>query len=89
MGYAYCGTDSNGRDIGYGIRATCDHPGCEEEIDRGMAYVCGHFHGDDEYSCEKYFCEEHRQNLSDRGRGMICDECKELEEEFLQNQIEA
>jgi hypothetical protein len=29
------------RDIGYGVPAYCDHPGCNEEIDRGLAHVCG------------------------------------------------
>lgn len=28
------------RDIGYGVPATCDHPGCEEKIDRGLSCVC-------------------------------------------------
>ena len=58
MGWAYCGTDSRGRDIGYGIRATCDHPGCSAEIDRGLGYACGGMHGDSG-GCEKYFCPEH------------------------------
>ena len=25
------------RDIGYGVPAYCDHPGCGKEIDRGLA----------------------------------------------------
>ncbi len=29
------------RDIGYGVPAYCDHPGCMAEIDRGLSYVCG------------------------------------------------
>lgn len=47
------------RDIGYGVPATCDHPGCDAEIDRGLAYVCGGepFGGDD--GCGLFFCAEH------------------------------
>src|SRR5690606_23075125 len=41
MGWAV-GYDSNwNRDIGYGVPTTCDHPGCNEKIDRGLSYVCG------------------------------------------------
>ena len=41
MGWSL-GYDSNwNRDIGYGVPAYCDHPYCNEEIDRGLSYVCG------------------------------------------------
>ena len=41
MGWAV-GFDNNwNRDIGYGVPAICDFPGCGEEIDRGLGYVCG------------------------------------------------
>lgn len=63
MGWAHCGQDSQGRDIGYGVEAVCDHPGCTTKIDRGLSYVCGDMHGEDEWSCEKYFCTEHRTGL--------------------------
>lgn len=62
MGWANCGQDSEGRDIGYAVDASCDHPECNKQIHRGLAYVCGRMHGEDEYSCEKYFCGEHRKN---------------------------
>lgn len=29
------------RDVGYGVPTTCDHHDCNEEIDRGLSYVCG------------------------------------------------
>lgn len=61
MGWGNCGQDSQGRQIGYYHSATCDHPGCEEKIDRGLSYVCGEMHGEDEVSCEKYFCDAHRK----------------------------
>lgn len=64
MGWANCGTDSKGRDIGYAFEATCDHPGCKEKIDRGLAYACGGMHGEYDrdggyYACEGYFCSKH------------------------------
>lgn len=58
MGWAY-GTNLDGREIGYGVVATCDKDGCDEEIDRGLAYACGDTHGADEVSCARYFCSEH------------------------------
>lgn len=48
------------RDIGYGVPALCDHPGCNEQIDRGLAYVCSHgdpYGGD---GCGLYFCLTHK-----------------------------
>lgn len=59
MGWGYCGEDSQGRSIGYSIPATCDHPDCNNKIDRGLAYACGGMHGESEHTCEKYFCPEH------------------------------
>ena len=51
------------RDVGYGVPAYCDHPDCNEEIDRGLSYVCGGepFGGED--GCGLYFCEKHRQSV--------------------------
>jgi len=59
MGWGHGGTDSRGREIGYSISATCDHPGCTEEIHRGLEYACGGIHGEDVNSCEGYFCYQH------------------------------
>lgn len=78
MGWAYCGTDSKGREIGYAIAATCDAPGCTAEIDRGVSYACGGMHGEDEHSCERYFCSSHRFTAELKSReGVIalCSEC--------------
>ena len=60
MGWGNCGTDSNGRPLGYVFPAFCDHSGCNKKIDRGLSYACGGMHGEEEYSCEGYFCEDHR-----------------------------
>jgi len=47
------------RDIGYGVTAHCDHPGCEQKIDRGLSYVCGGFPFGGAYGCGLHFCEKH------------------------------
>ena len=69
MGWGDCGTDSRGRRIGYSFSATCDHPGCDAHIDRGLSYACGGMHGEEPVeihadgtfwtSCEGYFCPDH------------------------------
>lgn len=61
------------RDIGYGVPAICDHPGCITKIDRGLAYVCGgHPYGGDR-GCGLYFCFEH---LIDHERlPKLCQRC--------------
>ncbi len=58
MGWAF-GVNSKGRDIGYGVIATCDQEQCETQIDRGLSYVCGGFHDGDTYGCGDYFCSAH------------------------------
>lgn len=83
MGWGSCGEDSLGCPIGYMHDAKCDHPGCGKEINRGLAYACGGMHGKTEFGCEKYFCEDHRENyVYDRvcdTYARVCDECaKEL-----------
>jgi hypothetical protein len=48
------------RDIGYGVPAVCDFPRCNEEIDRGLGFVCcdEEPYGGDR-GCGLYFCEKH------------------------------
>lgn len=58
MGYAHY-VLPNGREAGYAVEAACDEPGCEAEIDRGLAYLCGVEPGGSEDSCGDYFCEDH------------------------------
>lgn len=59
MGWSI-GFDSNwNRDIGYGVPATCDYPGCNEKIDRGLAYVCGGEPYGGSRGCGLYFCSKH------------------------------
>ncbi len=86
MSWADCGTDSKGRPIGYAFAATCDHPGCTEEIDRGLAYACGGMHGTFN-SCEGYFCEKHLFSVDDPfdwlNSGCLCEKCKHEHNELL------
>lgn len=83
MGWGNCGTDSNGRPIGYVHRATCDHEGCNAEIDRGLAYACGGMHGGgDGYSCEKYFCPKHLSGWAPNSDGDMRAVCKDCEKQW-------
>lgn len=63
------------RDIGYGVPAYCDHPGCMAVIDRGLSYVCG----GEPYGggwCGLYFCPEHlRISGKKRGHKQLCSCC--------------
>jgi hypothetical protein len=63
------------RDIGYGVPAFCDHPDCTEEIDRGLAWVCGGEPYGGERGCGLYFCAKH-------GGGMLCARCRKGREPF-------
>jgi len=53
-----------GREVGYGVEAKCDWPGCDADIDRGLAYRCGGLSGislDEGVGCGGYFCSQHRK----------------------------
>lgn len=59
-----------GRDIGYGVPAICDHPDCNDKIDRGLGYVCAWeevWGGED--GCGLFFCLIH-------GGGSQCERCE-------------
>lgn len=58
------------RDIGYGVPAYCDHPGCGEEIDRGLGCVCGGEPYGGEKGCGLYFCGKHL-----RAFPQLCERC--------------
>ena len=48
------------RDIGHGVPATCDYPGCGAEIDRGLGCVCGGQPFGGEHGCGLSFCGRHQ-----------------------------
>lgn len=58
MGWSL-GVNSEGRDVGYSVPATCDHPGCETDIDRGISYVCGCAPEGGDHGCGLFFCGNH------------------------------
>jgi hypothetical protein len=61
MGYAQYTISRNGEEIeaGYAVQTVCEQPDCNEEIDRGLAHLCGATPGGDEYGCGGYFCGQH------------------------------
>ena len=70
--------DFNGRDIGYGVPAICDHPDCSEKIDRGLAYICANeepYGG--EHGCGLFFCPTHRdwKDIDDDDCVRTCERC--------------
>lgn len=65
------------RDVGYGVPAWCDHPDCEEVIDRGLSYVCGGSPYGGEFGCGLYFCEKHQLDGWQR-----CERCHPCDEEM-------
>jgi hypothetical protein len=85
MGWGNCGHDKDGRPIGYLFKAKCDEPGCNEDIDRGLSFVCGGMHGGDTYGCGKYFCYTHLHFWSIKGCDEIvslCSECLKINTEI-------
>lgn len=79
------------RDIGYGVPAICDHPGCGKPIDRGLGYVCGDDVYGGEDGCGLFFCGEHlAMQLKEDCLGtededwtkFICERCRNDEPHF-------
>ena len=75
--------NSQGKTIGYSVRAVCEHPGCEKQIDRGMSYACGGEHEDDYFCCDGYFCPEHLhvvELVDSRDVLAVCENCRRIGE---------
>lgn len=72
--YVISGGVHDGEQGGYAVETTCDHEGCGEDIDRGLAYLCGDSPGGGEDSCGGYFCGQHRY-LYGVSAGGRCDGC--------------
>lgn len=67
------GYDSNWkRDIGYAVPSICDHPGCNEVIDRGLGCVCGAESYGGDRGCGLFFCESHHKSAGIQ----LCDRCE-------------
>lgn len=69
------------RDIGYGVVAYCDHPGCITTIDRGLSFVCGEEPYGGDCGCGLYFCGPHRGNVDRHGHAR-CARCAKAREPF-------
>jgi hypothetical protein len=77
MGWSI-GFDPNwDRDVGYGVPAMCDHPGCTTKIDRGLGYVCGNDVYGGEDGCGLFFCCDHRHGPNER-----CARCRAGKDPF-------
>ncbi|WP_323142734.1 hypothetical protein [Massilia phyllosphaerae] len=70
------------RDIGYGVLAHCDHPGCTAEIDRGLGHVCGDDVYGGEHGCGLFICSEHTH--SNRHHHQLCQHCADRRRRKLQ-----
>lgn len=79
MGYASYTIQRNGEAIeaGYGIDATCEEPGCDADIDRGLAHLCGQQPGGDEHGCGGYYCAKHLFMGPSDETGDLCGRCQE------------
>lgn len=90
MGWAYGVID--GREVGYSVEATCDHPECSEEINRGLSYFCGNIPGDG-LGCGGFFCPKHLSYATwdtqegDRPR-QVCDACCKEWEQILADELD-
>lgn len=71
------GTNAQGRDVGYMVDAVCDADGCDKQINRGLAYVCGGMHDGGEYGCGNYFCDQHLLFSNCPDSAMLCQACSE------------
>lgn len=87
MGWAIGFDDKWKRWVGYGVPAWCDFPGCYEEIDRGLSYVCGAEPYGGEEGCGLHFCEHHRRWFvelegDECGNNLVCERCRNSKKPF-------
>lgn len=82
MGWSIGFDDKWNRDIGYGVPATCDHPDCNKEIDRGLRYVCGGEPYGGDKGCGLYFCHDHLYANGFDPDPQMCGRCCDGEEPF-------
>jgi hypothetical protein len=77
MGYASYEIYRNGEKVqaGYSVETVCEEGGCEEQIDRGLAHLCGEVPGGDEHGCGGYFCGSHLYMSLAEGIGDLCGRC--------------
>lgn len=80
MSWAVGFSDRWQRDIGYGVPSWCDHPGCYETIDRGLAYTCGDLYPEENGGCGLVFCSKH--HFLGESNYFVCERCLEGKKPF-------
>jgi len=75
MGWSIGWDENWKRDIGYSIPAYCDHPKCNKDINRGIAYVCGGEPYGGDVGCGLYFCSEHLSFSRSKEAPQLCPRC--------------
>ena len=76
MGWSIGYDEKLKRDIGYGVPAICDHPECNNKIDRGIDYVCGGEPYGGDNGCGLHFCYDHLMH------DYVCVRCRDGKEPF-------
>ena len=79
MGYGFY--TIQGKECGYYVIATCEEPGCEVQIDRGLAFACGDNPGAFDDHCAGYFCSEHLFYGGNAWNGQRCGRCADAIEQ--------
>lgn len=73
----------DGRDMGWGVPAECDHPNCKTEINRGLSYVCGSSALGGTHGCGLFFCKEHLL-FSTLFKVRLCERCEASQPAFTE-----
>ena len=78
MGYASYDTPLG--EAGYAVEDVCHQDGCNEQIDRGLAFLCGDQPGEPcEIGCGRWFCADHLFMSPEEAGGIcgggLCEEC--------------
>jgi hypothetical protein len=91
MGYARYEIYRNGEkiDAGYDVETVCEEDGCDEQIDRGLAHLCGERPGGDEHGCGGYYCGQHLYLAPGPGMGDLCSRCRATAESEQVEEVNA
>ena len=83
MGWSLGFDEHWNRDVGYEVPAKCDHPDCDEKIDRGISYICGGQVYGGEHGCGLFFCDSHLYYRQAAVRLVqVCERCDTGQEPF-------